>query len=303
MARKSYAVVGLCLSLAVLAAASCERAPHGRVVVNQGECYTCHQAEYEATTMPPHAGLYSTECGMCHNEIDWGTIQHTWFPLQNRHDGVPCADCHTVGFRLGDTPTTCVGCHRPAYDATTMPQHVLSGGAISTACAACHNDLGWTPSTFVHAWPLTGRHAPPTACQRCHGAPVPTPPPAWPTYAGTPNGCFDCHAADRTRGDTLHTGHSTYSTDCGDCHTTIGWTPAIGGGHPESRFPIAGGAHSGIACLDCHDPALGSSSMGMNTNCVRCHSDAAGDHRDVARYPASPPNAHFCLDCHPDGRN
>lgn len=266
--------------------------------MNQGECYVCHQANYEATTMPPHAGLFSTECAMCHNEIDWGSIVHTWFPLQNRHaPPVLCADCHTVGFALGDTPTTCVGCHQPNYAATTSPQHVLSGGAISTDCATCHNDLGWTPSTFTHStWPLAGAHAPPTACARCHADRTPA------TYAGTPTGCFSCHGDDRTRGDGLHMGHSTYATTCGDCHTTTAWTPALGGGHPDSCFPLTG-AHIGIACLECHNPMLGPSTAGMNTDCVGCHSGAAGNHRDVAGYPASPATPHFCLDCHWDGRN
>jgi hypothetical protein len=100
-----------------------------------------------------------------------------------------------------------------------------------------------------------------------------------------------------------------FPTTCIDCHTTRAWTPALMGTHPEGRFPIAGGPHSGFQCLDCHDPDLGASTGGMNTDCVGCHTGehtrARMDrvHEGESGYPtgAAPPN--FCLDCHPAGRN
>jgi hypothetical protein len=291
-------LVALCLGLAMLAGASCTRDAHGRVVVRQGDCFTCHQANYDMTTMPPHPGLFPTSCGMCHTETEWvpaQPIQHDWFVLANRHTdpGVRCTSCHTVGFALGDTPTACVGCHQDDYDGTTAPPHP---GSLPTDCASCHTDAGWVPSTFMHSWPLDGAHV--TApCASCHGDP--------PTYVGTPTTCIGCHADRRAEADVAVSGHSAFATTCGDCHTTTAWLPAIGGGHPETEFPISRGAHSVVACLDCHNASLGPSTDGMNTDCIGCHehANAARDHGDVAGYPASPPTPHFCLDCHPNGRN
>jgi hypothetical protein len=93
-------------------------------------------------------------------------------------------------------------------------------------------------------------------------------------------------------------------------HTTTAWTPAVGGNHPESAFPILSGPHSKYQndCVSCHNPDLGSSVDGENADCVGCHDGnhtrAKMDpkHDEEPDYPqgAAPPN--FCLDCHPAGR-
>lgn len=295
-------LAGLALAMGT---ASCQRDAHGRVLVRQGECHTCHAAEYDATSAPPHPGLFPVTCGMCHSEIAWipaEPIQHDWFILANRHATEPCTNCHILpgGFSPGATSPECVACHEDDYLATTRPPHV---GALPMDCATCHTDAGWVPSTFNHPWTLDGAHlrAP---CSSCHGEP--------PTYLGTPRACVDCHGDELTRavGSTLPgiPDHTMVPRTCGDCHGTDAWVPAIGGAHPEGRFPIGSGPHQpfGSECTSCHNPALGSSIGGMNTDCVGCHTgehaNTDGDHTDVAGYPtgARPPN--FCLTCHPMGR-
>jgi hypothetical protein len=290
-------VMVLGVATGLLAGSSCARDEH-RVEVRQGDCYTCHQPEYEATTSPPHPGLFSQTCSDCHGKDDWvpaAAIVHEWFVLRNRHadPAIRCADCHTVGFRPGDTPDTCDGCHHERYLGASAPPHA----GMPTDCASCHTDAGWVPSTFVHGWTLDGAHAA-TPCASCHvGSP--------PVYAGTPTECIGCHRADYE--SSPYPRHATFRTTCLDCHTTAAWRPALG--HPEGRFPISRGAHSDFACADCHDEALGSPSMGMNTDCIGCHtgehSRARVDdqHREVRGYPVGDPNPHFCLDCHPDGRH
>ena len=291
-------IVLVWLALFALAGASCARDHDGRVAVGQRDCATCHLPEYETTTSPPHPGLFPTSCGACHTETAWvpaQAIEHDWFVIANAHVGVQCTACHTTGFAPGDTPRECVGCHLADYEGTTMPPH--AGGGISTDCASCHTDAGWRPSTFTHPWPLDGAHLRAT-CGACHGEP--------PTYRGTPTQCVDCHRADYD--SSPHPGHSTFPTTCADCHTTSGWTPALGGAHPEGRFPITSGPHSRFGCLDCHDPSLGSSTGGMNTDCVGCHTGEHANedsgHREVRGYPTGPDRSpHFCLDCHPNGRD
>jgi hypothetical protein len=101
---------------------------------------------------------------------------------------------------------------------------------------------------------------------------------------------------------------SGYPTTCIDCHSTAAWQPALEGGHPDDQFRISGGPHEGYECLDCHDPALGSSADGMNTDCVGCHegkherSKMDREHDEVGDYPFGTTSVNFCLDCHPDGR-
>lgn len=307
--RERARFCALTLLLAVLVGSfgaftsSCTRDHGGAVQVGPGECYTCHVNEYETSTSPPHPGLFPNTCGMCHTETEWipaMPIDHPWFPLQNRHldPTVHCSSCHgteAAGYAPGATPNQCEGCHMDDYDGTTMPPHP---GSLPTTCATCHTDAGWVPSTFMHSWPLDGAHAA-TPCASCH---VGTPP----VYTGTPRECNGCHAADRTTADGVVTGHAGYELQCQNCHTTTAWRPAIGGGHPETEFPISRGAHGGITCLNCHDASLGPSTDGMNTNCIGCHehSNEAGHHREVAGYAGlAGTSPHFCLECHPRGRN
>lgn len=294
--------VGSILASAVFAAgltgASCKNDHDQSMAVDQSDCVVCHYDTYEATTMPPHLDLFDSTCADCHMTTAWipaVPINHEWFPIRGRHLDNTCTDCHTVGFRSGDTPNTCVGCHQMDYDGATMPPHE----GYPTDCASCHDESGWSPSTFAHSWTLDGAHAV-TPCQRCHvGSP--------PVYMGTPRECVGCHRADYDMSPVE--GHQTFPTTCADCHTTTAWSPALEGAvaHPTSRFPI-NGKHD-FACLDCHDPALGPSTGGMNTNCVGCHTGehtrARMDrkHNEVRDYPSGDAAPNFCLMCHPDGRN
>lgn len=211
-----------------LQSSGCDRPEHALVEVRQSDCQLCHAADYEATTAPPHPGLFSSDCSGCHLTTGWApavALEHPWFPIENAHAGPPCTACHTVGYAPGETPTECVGCHLADYQA----------------------------SSFF--------------------------------------------------------GHESYPTTCEGCHTTAGWVPATGGGHPEDRFPIAVEAHSPFTCSQCHDTTLGSHVDGMNTDCVGCHTgehtraEMDPKHREVAGYPTGDAAPNFCLDCHPSGQN
>lgn len=288
--------LGAVFGASAMLGGSCTGDQHERMQVRHDDCYTCHQPEYEATAMPAHVGLYPTACGNCHSNVAWIPAvaqNHDQFPLNNRHAEIACSSCHTVGFGPGETPNTCVGCHRANYDTATMPPHA----GYPTDCASCHDDAGWSPSTFVHPWPLDGAHAT-TSCFTCHtGDP--------PQYAGVPRQCVGCHQSDYDTSP--YPGHSAFPTACQDCHTTNAWRPALEGAHPEGQFPINAGPHGDVGCTECHDPARGSSAMGMNTNCTGCHEHrldrSREQHLEVNTYPASPTTANFCLDCHPNGRN
>lgn len=255
-------------------------------------CEGCHRADYDAATAPPHAG-YPLECASCHNDAGWrpSTFVHPW-ALDGAHLRTSCFGCHTGDPpRYAGTPRVCSGCHQADYDGATAPPHA----GMPTDCTTCHNTEAWRPSTFVHSWRLDGAHVR-TACTSCHtGSP--------PRYAGTPTQCVDCHRALYDASPE----HASRPTTCVDCHTTTAWTPALGGSHPDSVFPRT--PPHAMPCLDCHNPSLGPSTRGQNTDCVGCHegrhAQAIVDrqHADVGEYRFDPTNPHFCLSCHPNGRH
>ena len=118
----------------------------------------------------------------------------------------------------------------------------------------------------------------------------------------TTSHCLTCHLHDYQRiVEPVHEGQ--FPRTCDSCHRTDGWQPALEGLHPEvSRFPIDGGAHGGIACLDCHDPLRGPSIDGENTICTTCHTHrrSAMDslHDGVDDYLWRDDDPGFCLGCH-----
>jgi hypothetical protein len=265
-------------------------------------CLDCHQAAYTVASRPVHVNVMPVTCESCHQTSGWTPVRqipnHSWFPLANKHAATDCKDCHTKGYRQGDTPKDCYGCHQNDYASAQHPVH----NGISTDCATCHDDAGFRPSRFVHPWPLTGKHAP-TQCVQCHQGS----PPAWKVSTA----CADCHAADYAK--STYPGHQTFPKTCTDCHDAqaLAWAPAIEGPHPEAKFPLtAPSQHAGAACMDCHKPALGASKAGQNTDCIDCH---AGSHqrpaidqvhisKDILGYPSGPQPVNFCLNCHPLGQ-
>lgn len=127
-------------------------------------------------------------------------------------------------------------------------------------------------------------------------------------------GCINCHVAAYLNVQTpVHV--NVNPVTCQDCHSTVAWVPATGaGGHPDAKFPISSGAHHSpaIGCADCHIASQGSSTGGMNTNCIACHIgahntpfiDSDPAHASNASYmmKQATGNPHFCLDCHPAGK-
>lgn len=130
--------------------------------------------------------------------------------------------------------------------------------------------------------------------------------------------CVDCHAEAyalvQTPPHEDDAGPIKPNT-CETCHSTKYWSPSIGGGHPETAFPIMTGSHhnAAIGCTDCHLASLGANTAGQNTDCIHCHIGAhtipsidavhAGVKDDAGNpyAPANPATPHSCLGCHPTG--
>lgn len=196
---------------------NCNDCHHGNYTSTPNTCNGCHMPDYTATTNPNHtAAQFSTDCAVCHNESAWtpATYNHSNFPLVGAHASITnCNLCHNGNYT--NTPNTCAGCHMPDYNATTNPNHSASG--FSTNCATCHNESGWTPSSYDHDamfFPIySGKHNGEwNACTDCH------------TNAGNFAifSCIDCHEHNNQNSvNNDHNGVSGYSYNsnaCFNCH-------------------------------------------------------------------------------------
>ncbi len=229
-------------------------------------CVGCHQADYNATTNPPHAAAgFPTTCDSCHKVSDtlWtqATFNHSIFPLAGVHATTACANCHANN-NFGTTlPTTCVGCHLSNYQGATTP---VNHAGLPTTCDSCHKftDATWAlATTFNHAtyFPLAGAHTT-TNCTNCHTngnfTTVPTSP------------CYACHATDFQNAITpVNHVASGFPTTCDTCHkfTDTSWTQATF--NHSSVFPLSG-VHATTPCANCH---VNNNYTTVPTTCVGCH--------------------------------
>jgi hypothetical protein len=260
-------------------------------VATPTDCYACHRPDYEGAADPNHvAGGFPTDCATCHAVTAWNesNFDHalTAFPLTGAHATQTCTQCHTSGY--AGTPTDCFACHQTDYAATASPDHAAAN--IPTTCVVCHSTTAWAPAQFDHnttAFPLTGAHRTAT-CAGCHAG----------GYSGTSTDCYACHQTDYAQ--TSNPGHSaaSFPTTCATCHSTTAWMPSSWDHEP--LFPIETGAHSNLACAECHVTPSNYAAF----ECILCHEH---NQTDMARDHEGRPNYQWvstaCYACHPQGRS
>ena len=225
------------------------------------DCYSCHKADFQSTTNPPHVSAgFPTQCGLCHTTAGWtgSTFDHnkTKFPLTGAHVSVACAQCHVNG-NYSTFPTDCYGCHQADYKNTNAPPHASSG--FPTTCTACHNTSSWTGAGFDHnktAFPLTGAHTT-VACTTCH---------VNGNYSTLPTDCYGCHTKDYNGTTNPNHKQSNIPTGCVVCHNTTSWNNAQFD-HNKTAFPLTG-AHSTVPCATCH---VNNNFTTLPTDCYGCH--------------------------------
>ena len=110
----------------------------GKYVGTPTDCYSCHKAQYAATTNPNHtAAGFPTTCQTCHTTTSFAgaTFNHTWFPSNHNGAAGVCSTCHTNPSDY--SVFLCTGCHAKA---ATDSRHSGRTGYVynSANCYACH---------------------------------------------------------------------------------------------------------------------------------------------------------------------
>lgn len=201
---------------------------------------------------------------------------HPWVAVAALVSALLGCEGHDPAGRVQVSDRDCVLCHLEEYQITESPPHA---GVFPQSCADCHVTTHWVPARVDHVWwPLENRHAE-VACGDCHTV----------GYAPgeTPTECVGCHLADYEASP--FPGHDTFPTTCDDCHSTAGWSPAVGFDH--DWWPLEN-AHTNVPCASCH--TAGYDPGATPTECVGCH---------LADYQSSPFPGHdafptTCQDCH-----
>jgi len=241
---------------------------------------------------PAPAPSGDTRCAACHSTEGWAKVvfphDRTEFPLLGKHASVPCADCHkgTVEQKLD---RRCAGCHQDPH-----------AGEFGRLCESCHEEQTFKDAMNAEAhrrtaFPLIGAHAT-IPCQECHQGSRER------RFTRAASDCASCHLRDYARASLDHAA-ARFGTDCRRCHGPLDFRAARFAEH-ESCFPIASGAHAGIACQTCHSTLVGALLDGKcKTNtaaCTSCHEHAcdktARQHTNVMGYREC--KDRFCSDCH-----
>jgi hypothetical protein len=253
----------------------------------------------------------SQDCARCHsdhNGLDFPLVKwevknfdhrQTGYPLDGKHAGLACNQCHTSGHIasadraaikykdlnksfLGLSPD-CARCHQDPHS-----------GRLGSSCRQCHNSSDWTStagqfdhSQFDHSktrYPLTGQHTQ-VGCQKCHTPDAK----GKPRYWGIPfSQCSDCHAD-------VHHG-SFAQQGCQSCHNPSGWkrvaTAALTESfdHAKTKYPLLG-KHQQVDCLRCHSNGDFKKPLAF-ARCLDCHTDDHGG--QFARRP----DKGECASCH-----
>ena len=241
----------------------------------------------------PHGKLtIDIDCSACHRPNSWKpakakmNFDHkkmTGFALIGKHKMISCQSCH-LDLRFDKPqviPGNCGSCHVDVHQ-----------GKFGTNCISCHNQNSFhhVKGLAIHAktgFPLTGAHQQ-LACQSCHqndrnGA-----------FTNLDTDCYSCHKKDYETAQSIDHVKQGFSTQCQQCHNTMGW-----GGAAFDHVTVSGGfalvgAHKQIRCESCHVvPSFANKFHTTNDqDCYSCHQSNFQEAHGGSNFP------HTCLYCH-----
>jgi hypothetical protein len=120
----------------------------GRYSGTPTDCYSCHKANYDATSNPNHrAAAFPTNCASCHETTAWkpASFDHDgrYFPIYSgRHRGQwsSCSECHVSAgsYQVFE----CILCHAHSNKTKVDSDHKGRSGYryASSACYQCHRN-------------------------------------------------------------------------------------------------------------------------------------------------------------------
>jgi len=203
----------------------------------------------------------------------------TGFPLDGRHQTVPCQSCHLNGVYKG-TPTTCFDCH------WIRRQDDRYQTRLGLRCEVCHTTTNWLPARWNHqadaGVPLNPVHML-LACDTCHRD----------ARFETPSlDCASCHMEDYR--ETREPNHAAagFPTNCETCHRPSDASFEQAVFDHNAYFPLIG-VHATQACAVCHENSV---YQGTPTDCVGCHRDDYDRTQSPNHAAAGFPTA--CESCH-----
>jgi hypothetical protein len=229
--------------------------------VRFGACTDCHRDQHnDQFAGPPN----QNRCDSCHTvngfrPAIFSQARHaeTRMPLGGAHLAVPCQKCHsnqgadaTAGhFRFQDT--SCGSCHEDTHQGQFQDRMLAARADGSAAgCGACHSLRSWSDvPKFDHSdttFRLTGTHRGVT-CEQCHRPADPKFRVKGVVFRSAPAQCSGCHKDSHAGQFASRSG----ATDCGRCHASLHWKPAVFDHNKDTSFRLAG-AHQEVKCVLCH---------------------------------------------------
>lgn len=244
---------------APLACAACHRQPGFEFL--PARCGECHAAA-DAAFQQDHRAAFGEACLACHDGVDrTHGFDHDQarFPLQGRHAGLACAQCHTAGQPPAEAPAECSACHQPPAS---------HGGVFDSQCQSCHTPADWSPAALPgrpdfqhaatafqlvhHSQDYAGQ---PLTCASCHSLP---------DFAVRGQACQDCHASHDAAFMAAHL--QAYGADCTNCHDGAGNMSNF----DHNRVFALDGRHAAAACAACHRDGV---FRGTPRECSACHAE------------------------------
>lgn len=232
-------------------------------------CTACHE--------DVHKNKFGQDCKKCHTEESFffnksmKAFDHdkTNFRLIGKHKLVDCRECHKTSLTAPLKHDKCMDCHKDYHKGEFVKK-----GSSTPDCDKCHNNEGFTPSTYTierhnaSGFKLSGAHLA-TACTACHKKDGKN----W-TFRNMGTRCVDCHS-------NVHKGFIEdkfmSGDDCSVCHNVKNWK-TVTFDHNRTSYKLEG-KHAAIACSECH---YGKNEKGIRTQqfeglsheCSACHKDS-----------------------------
>jgi hypothetical protein len=228
--------------------AACLQANHtGTKALGAGDCYSCHQPNYEQTptiaardpAVPDHLAnqsVYTTQCATCHITSTWDSHPEALFNVNSGpHVAIQCDSCHLDSTNNeGDAHGANTLCTTTCHTAT----QVIGAGTMTTG----HSDIPAFSYTAVPTGFTTANF-----CLSCHPAGLEKPhnDAIWPQAHGNARNCDSCH--DRSKGSD----QMGENADCRRCHDATrlmqvtAHPPDVGTTLPSPSGCLARGCHQG----------------------------------------------------------